>query len=573
MRILLIRDDNTGQASLSTMLACSEHVTALIECNTVKAAIELIAENQVDLLFLAIEQPLDKLTLLRSHNIVGPPIIILSEQQDDGYALRCIEAGAQDFIETDELKPSRIIRCILHVKERLKVQNQLLEHQAQLRELALVDSLTTLANRYMFDLSLANAISIAKRQQNQLALIFLDLDKFKEINDTYGHSTGDQVLQEVAARLKETVREADLLCRLGGDEFVILISEISCLDNIRHLTERIVSAFSPAFNINGKQLNLSTSVGVATFPDCAIDSVQLMKCADEAMYKAKQRGRNQVIWYSRKTQSAISQREGLEKELSQAIESNQFELYYQPQISYLDSRIIGIEALIRWNHPKKGLLSPLDFIPIAEQNGVINAIGDWVIDQACLQFMDWVERYDQLGLPLSLSLNLSTAQLSQPALLRSIKSALIKHRVPPDRLELELVEQSIHSSAKARELLNELDKLGVKLALDNFGRGYSSLAHLESFPISILKIDKTFIDTIFDPTSNSNLLKAINQFAKTLGYEVVAECVETPAQLACCKVLKIDRIQGNIVAQAMPAEAFETRYSTSLARLDKPEAE
>ncbi|MEE8056588.1 MAG: EAL domain-containing protein [Pseudomonadales bacterium] len=435
------------------------------------------------------------------------------------------------------------------------------------RRLAEIDTLTGLTSRYRFEAGIIDALPLAGRQGKSLALVMLDLDKFKNVNDTLGHAAGDQLLIEVARRLRSQVRDGDLLCRLGGDEFAILVHNLDNISLARLLSHRILTALVKPLVIDGCDIVISASIGIASYPDCATDVIQLMKCADIAMYRSKEGGRNQTHFYSEAMHEQVQKRVELERELHQALERNEFVLYYQPQVDAETEQIIGAEALIRWQHPSKGLIPPDDFIPIAEEIGAINKIGIWVLETACAQFQQWRERYNTIDLNLSIAVNLSALQLGQQDFIQRIEDILTRYQVPPECLELELTESAISKSSEATRLLQELSERGISLALDDFGTGYSSLLQLQKYPFKVLKIDKSFIQSISDNEDDARFLQAINAFAKTLDLQVVAEGVETQTQKAWCQKLKFDRIQGYYFSKPVPASEFEVLLRDARATL------
>lgn len=563
MNILLVEDDSVDRLSTTRLLAQSEPLVNIVEASNAEEGIKLSLEMVFDLILMDYSLPgmngLEALKVMRRNKNNSTAVIILSHNDDDYLSVKCIEAGAQDYLKKGEVSESRLMRAILLAKERYKIESQLRESHDKLRELAECDSLTGLANRYMFDIAIKKAIPLAKRQNKGLALLILDLDNFKNINDTLGHQAGDSLLREVALRLRMPVREEDLLCRLGGDEFSILINGLDNAIDIQQLIDRIFEALSVPFLLEGKQFIISTSIGIATYPQCADEAGQLMKCADVAMYRSKKSGRNQAHFYSEAIHKEVHKRVNLERALYSAIEKNELVLYYQPQIDFSNGGIAGVEVLLRWVHPDKGLISPLEFIPIAEEIGVINAIGAWVIEQACQQFELWRSNpaFDTEG--LMLAINLSATQLSQPDFLQNLKSTLKKYNIPPQALELELTESALNRTDEASNLLYDIDSLGVKLALDDFGTGYSSISRLQEYPFKVLKIDKSFVQTI-DENDEANFLRAISSFAKTLQLEVVAEGVETEEQKTWCQQLGLNRIQGFYYAKPMSAKALENTW-------------
>ncbi len=564
MKLLLIDDDTVDRMNTRRSLARSKHPMDVTEASSASEGLKLVNDNRFDLILLDYQLPsmngLELLKLFRQPPRNNAAVVMLSHRDDEQLALKCIDAGAQDFITKSEITASRLVRAILHAKERSKIDQQLRESHEKLRNLAEVDTLTGLANRYMFEEKLNSSLPMAQREGKSLALVMLDLDKFKDVNDTLGHAAGDHLLIEVARRLQAPIREGDLLCRLGGDEFAIIVHNLDNAALIRLLTQRIIAALSEPFFIEGCNFVVSASIGIASYPECATDAIQLMKCADVAMYRSKENGRNQAHFYSKTLHEQIQKRIELERELHGAVERDEFVLYYQPQVDSETEKIIGLEALIRWQHPSKGLISPSDFIPIAEDIGVINEIGRWVLDSACAQLHQWRIRYTSLDLTLSLAINLSALQLGQSDLVSSVENALEKHQIPAECLELELTESALSKNPVAsKQQLLALSERGIILALDDFGTGYSSLLQLQQYPFQVLKIDKSFIQPILNEDNDGVFLEAINLFAKKLGLQVVAEGVETEVQKVWCQKLNFDRIQGYYFSRPMPVRDIEVK--------------
>jgi diguanylate cyclase (GGDEF)-like protein/PAS domain S-box-containing protein len=470
-----------------------------------------------------------------------------------------IEIGLNPITEGDEVQ---VIASVTDITVRTKQAEAILKHTQQLQHLAEVDPLTGLSNRYFFDEGLKQAIADAARTNETMGLIFLDLDKFKHVNDTLGHAAGDELLKAVAMRLKKIVRNEERLCRLGGDEFGIIIQHLRNPARARLLTQRLLEVFAKPFIISGRELTISSSIGIATYPDCATTPNQLMKCADVAMYRSKEAGRNQINFYSKTVHDEVHKRVNLEQDLQEAVKKGQFTLHYQPQVSHTDYKLQGVEALIRWEHPERGLISPLDFIPVAEEMGLIQPIGNWVINKACEQYSYWLQKYADSTLPKSIGINLSAVQLAQAGLVKTIRDALELYKLSASNLEIEITETAIDTSPMSLDRIHEISSTGAKLALDDFGVGYSSLSRLHGSPFQVLKIDKSFFAKVTDDQSDDDFLKAIHAFAQTLNFEIVAEGIETEYQRDLCDKLKVDRIQGYYFSKPLPAAEFESQFLT-----------
>lgn len=528
--------------------------------------IALAKQHQYDMILLDYQLPpsngIEVLRELRSNSDFATAIVMLSHSNDEELALSCIEAGAQDFIMKSEMTAARLKRAILISKERYQLERKIIDSHKQLKALAEKDSLTGLSNRYFFDEALKDAIPKAARDNTTLALLFLDLDKFKNINDTLGHKAGDDFLKEVARRLEKPVREGDKLCRLGGDEFAILVHDFSHPDQIRFLVKRILESLSEPAALGDQKIDISVSIGVATYPECGQTPVELMQSADIAMYRAKASGRNQVQYYSKDFHNHIENRVRLEIDLKQCLEKNQFVLFYQPQINSQTLKLEGVEALIRWQHPELGLIAPDDFISVAEEAGLINDIGRWVLESACQQFSQWMHLGMAQNLALSISVNLSAKQLTDFGLTDHLQNFMARYNIPAHQLELELTESCVVNSSSALDMLKALSELGIQLALDDFGTGYSSISHLNQYPFKVLKIDQSFIQPV-KSLSDANLLKAIIAFAHSLNYETVAEGIETELQRDICIQLGVSRLQGFLFSEPLPAHELEKNWLTN----------
>ena len=425
------------------------------------------------------------------------------------------------------------------------------ETEEQLRQLASFDTLTGLPNRALFLDRLGHALSHARRKRTRIALMFLDLDHFKKINDSLGHSIGDKLLIEVAKRLTASVREQDTVARLGGDEFTIILESIAHLDNIGKLADKIIHNLSRPYSLEGHIINISPSIGISLFPDDADDPEILVRNADTAMYHAKDSGRGNFQFYSAELNRAATDRLALESSLRAALYNDEFVLYYQPQIDALSGSIVAVEALLRWQCPEQGLVSPDRFIPILEDTGLIIPVGDWVIREACRQNRAWRE---QGYPPIRMSVNLSGRQFQGKQLADTIAGTLAETRLKPADLELEITETVLMQDTDATiDTLNALNELGMRLSIDDFGTGYSSLAYLKRFPVHTLKIDRSFIRDIDVDADDAAITEAVIAMSHRLKLEVVAEGVETPEQMVFLKRHHCDKLQGYLIARPLPA--------------------
>ena len=425
--------------------------------------------------------------------------------------------------------------------------------EERIRNLAHYDALTGLPNRILFRDRLEQALIKAQRKSEKVAILFLDLDRFKHINDTLGHGVGDGLLKEIGARLLSCVRDQDTVSRQGGDEFIIVLPETDA-PGAAIVAEHILHVASRRCEIDGYDLHITPSIGISIYPDDAIERDVLIKYADVAMYQAKDGGRNTYRFYTSDMNNRVLERMSIESGLREALENDRFVLYYQPQISLDTGRIVGCEALIRWNRPVTGIVSPASFIPIAEDTGLIIPIGDWVMKQACEQAISW----QKAGLPaITMAINLSAIQFSHTHMSGQITRLLQETGLPPDHLELELTESVLmHGVEKTLRTLNSLAEFGLNLSIDDFGTGYSSLAYLKQFPLNKLKIDQSFVRDITTDSNDAAIVRTIIGMAKSLNLRVIAEGVETAEQALFLRQAGCDEMQGYYFSPPVPADQF-----------------
>jgi diguanylate cyclase len=395
--------------------------------------------------------------------------------------------------------------------------------------LAQHDSLTGLPNRVLFNDRLRQAISLAIRQEKQLAVMFVDLDEFKKINDSLGHGVGDKLLQSVAGRLVNCVRRTDTVSRLGGDEFMVLLSQVEREEDAALSARKILRALAAPHTVDNKNLDISVSIGVSTYPSDGPDAETLMNKADTAMYEAKKHGRNNYQFFRRDMQVRLADRQLLEADLRYALGRNEFLLHYQPKLNLQTGQIIGVEALIRWAHPQRGIVSPGQFVPIAEECGLILPIGRWVLLEACKQARAWSD--SGLGI-VPVAVNVSAAEFTDKDFISGVRAVLIATGVEPWNLELELTESVLMQDAESTvRTLGALKAMGVTLAIDDFGTGYSSFTYLRRFPVDALKLHQSFVHEITEHPEDATIVSAMINIGISLKQRVIAEGVETRAQL------------------------------------------
>ncbi len=447
-----------------------------------------------------------------------------------------------------------VMTDITHIKQSEK----------QLERLAHYDPLTDLPNRLLFNARLKHALQQARRYRGQLAVMFLDLDRFKQINDSFGHPVGDQVLKAAAERLGHCVRVNDTVARIGGDEFLILLESIHHPDNAAVVAEKILHGFSEPFDLEERELFITPSIGICFYPRDGEDGETLIRNADTAMYEAKKRGRNSYAFYSEQLTSHAFEQVMMENRLRKAIERNELQLYFQPQLELRTGRQVGVEALVRWEHPDLGMIYPARFIPLAEETELIIDIGRWVLETACGQAREWLNRGFDFG---RLAINVAGPQIRRQVVLEQVQQALAVSLLPADRLELEVTEGFImDGECGAVEMLESLRQLGVSLSIDDFGTGYSSLAYLKRLPINQLKIDQSFVREIPQDPDDMAIVRAVIALAKSLGLAVIAEGVETEEQRRFLIAQGCTRGQGYLFARPLSTRDFTAFLKASRQR-------
>ncbi len=437
-----------------------------------------------------------------------------------------------------------------------------MQAEEKVRELARLDSLTGLPNRNMFLGELDRAIARGRRHDAPFAVYFIDLDRFKTINDTLGHSAGDDLLKAMATRLRHAVRDNDLVARLGGDEFVVLLEGDAGAADLTTIAQVLLTAIGEPMTIHDHRFLVTGSIGIALFPSDGEDAATLLKHADAAMYLAKEKGKNNVQFYTSELAEMAARHFEMESALQLALARKELLLHFQPKIDIASGRMVSVEALLRWAHPTRGLVPPLDFIPLAEERGLIVPIGRWVIQAACRQIRDW---RDQGAHVPPVAVNLSARQFASETLVGDIRAAMIDNGVSPADLEVELTESVLMADPeRANEVLQQLHTMGVRISIDDFGTGYSSLSYLKRFPAQTVKIDRSFIRGLPSDADDLAITEAVIAMAHSLGLNVVAEGVETSEQLAALRMLGCDEAQGFLLGRPMPALELASRLQPSI---------
>jgi diguanylate cyclase (GGDEF)-like protein len=473
------------------------------------------------------------------------PLVIVSSWEDEAISLRSVKAGAQDYLVKGHIDGANLHRVIRYAIERKRTELELVR-------LAHYDQLTSLPNRTLLRERVDHALARAMRAGSGVATLILDMDRFKEINDMLGHEIGDKLLVEAAQRIRDSVREQDTVARLGGDEFAVILEGVSEAREVLPVIERIIDSLNEVTTIDGHEVNSSTSVGIAMYPENGNDLSELLRAADLAMYQAKSSGRGRYQFFADAMQEEAQSRHALEWALRRAVEKNEFELVYQPQICLRTGMVIGVEALLRWMSPTRGLLTPYHFIAGLEEFGLINEVGEWVLRSACEQIRKWHSMDLE---PMRIGVNVSAQQFEDPMLIDKIRGALKETKIPAELLELELTESCLMSDpGQAGALLREIRDVGVRIAIDDFGTGYSSLTYLNEFPLNALKIDKNFVQSVESTDRGGPISNMIIGLGQNLGLEVIAEGVETEAQLNYMREHGCDIAQGYLYARPASPE-------------------
>ncbi len=434
----------------------------------------------------------------------------------------------------------------------LKHAHARLDHQAH------HDPLTGLPNRLLFETRLRKALQHSQETGSLGAVLFLDLDRFKHINDSLGHATGDLLLKAIAQRLKDHLRDIDTVARLGGDEFIILLPGLTHASDAQHIARKLLASLDTPLQAGEHQLIIHTSIGSCLFPDDGLDAATLIKHADAAMYRSKAKGRNRIEAYTCDLGTRLGERLTLERELRQALERKQLSLHYQPVFSLPEQHLVGAEALLRWHHPRLGEVPPEHFITLAEESGSLLAIGDWALENACRQLQQWRRHAPAFG---PLSINVTGAQLRQPQWLDRVQQRLADYQLTPGSLQLEITEHCIMGQTEhTLNVLNALRQLGIQLAIDSFGTGYSSLGYLKRLPLYALKIDRAFTRGLPDAAHETAIVHAIIALGRSLQLTVVAKGVETLEQQHWLQAAGCQHLQGHLLSPALPAKEFEEKY-------------
>ena len=549
MHVLLV-EDNPGDARLVREMLREEwqEPPILHHVDRIGNLSDILSRQRFDVILLDLTIPgsqgLETLSYVQQ---LAPqvPVVVLSGLDDETTAVQAVQQGAQDFLVKGQGNSAVLRRAIHYAIERKRTEDRL-------TYLAQYDSLTGLANRTLFQDRLATALTRRERTRQSVGLLLIDLDRFKPVNDNLGHIVGDRLLQAVAERLGRCVRKSDTIARLGGDEFAVVLESVTQVQHIAALAKKMIESIARPLTMDGHEIVVTASVGIALISEEISSGDRLYALADAAMYQAKERGGNQYRFSSQKLNAQLATRFEVERDLRRALTRDEFCLHYQAQVELRTGRITGLEALVRWHHPTRGLLTPAQFIPIAEETGLIVPLGEWVLWKACTQAQAWRKDLiytEQIGV------NLSTRQLQQPQVVNMVARALRDTGIEPHRLDLELTESvMMHDQDAGARTLHELKTLGVHLSVDDFGTGYSSLSCLTRLPVDTLKIDHSLLKGVTSGHEEAPLATAIISLAQRLHLNAIAEGVETADQAAFLLAQGCATGQGYWMHRPTPSE-------------------
>lgn len=496
----------------------------------------------------------EALQVMQEHKL-DLPFIIVSGTMTEDEVVKALKAGAHDFIFKGRflrLVPAleRALQeaCGRRAREAAELAQR--TSQEQIKHMSMHDALTDLPNRTLFHEHLRQALNCRRRLRGSVGVHFLDLDEFKRVNDTLGHAAGDELLKMIAQRLRESLRANDIVARFGGDEFGVVQLNVVCPEEAAGLARKICAALRQPMHIDGHEILISVSIGVTLYPEDGDTEEQLLKNADLALYQAKKDGRDTFRFFTADLNARMQDQVTVEHDLRAALDRGEFVLYYQPQIDLNTGAAVGLEALVRWQHPERGLLAPAQFIPAAEDSGLIVPMSAWVLEQACRQHMEWRAAGHEA---CRIAVNVSPTHIQREDLFAAVKRALQAVHMQPEFLEIEITEGLLlRDKSKAMETLHQLAELGVSIAIDDFGTGYSSLNYLRQLPVNRLKIDQTFVAALNQRTRDHSVIDAIIGLGHKLGMRVLAEGIENERQVACLQELECDEVQGYFYGQPAP---------------------
>ena len=558
IRVLLVEDDHADARALRRLLAAAPELRFEVEqANGVEDGLRRLRDERfsVVLLDLSLEDGQGLAALARARIAAATvPIIAMASQADEELAIRALRFGAQDYLVKGVSDARLVIRTLRHAVERHRIVTDLALARQREHWLAMHDSLTGLANRAAFLDHLRRQIAYAGRHDKRVAVLFLDLDRFKSINDTLGHPVGDDVLRAVAERLRRALRQTDLVARLGGDEFLISLPDVERDHDPARVAAKLVTLLAQPCRVGDRDWRVSVSIGIAMFPRDGADADVLVRNADTAMYHAKAEHGRGYSYYADGMNEIVAERLDIEQGLREAIERERFVLHYQPQVDLETGEVVGVEALLRWRDPLRGLIPPAVFIPMTEESGLVLPIGRFALERACADATSW-----RSARPLRVSVNVSSRQLVDPEFADTVARVLRESGLAPSRLQIEITESSIlEQRGPTLATLQALRRLGCGVAIDDFGTGYAALTALRWLPANALKLDRSFVANLTEEPADRTIAGGLISIAHGLGLEVTAEGIETREQLAFLRTQHCRLGQGYLLAKPTPAEELQS---------------
>lgn len=562
LRILLIHNRRCESVRIGELLSRIEdtqyQLTTADESDDVE---ELVLSSDFDAILLDyhwVNTDSQSLLAYAQANGAMTPIIIMTCKMEDEADHRAVSGGASDYLICGRINPALLERSIRYAIDRKRSEHKL-------TQLAHYDILTGMPNRSLFLDRLKHALALAARGDGGFTLMYMDLDGFKQVNDSFGHAIGDEIIKTCSQRLWSCMRKSDSVARIGGDEFTILLEHTDSVSDVAHIAEKIIGVVARPYQLENHHIVVGCSIGIATYPESGVNIDELQSNADRAMYQAKKKG-NHYCFYTDELNAEVQQRLKLESDLHHALMSEEFVLHYQPKMDIKNRNVIGVEALLRWQHPQKGLLYPKDFLSVADATGMLIPLGYWVMERACRD----LRLMNQLGLDVNMSINLSLSQFRDEKLVERFAAMVFVNDISATDIEFEITETEIMENTELISSgMNELQKIGCKFALDNFGTGFSSMSHLLHLPISTLKIDRELISQITEREDAKTLVMVMASLGHSLNKCIVAEGVETEQQLALLERSDCNVIQGDHVYNPAPLNVLLERLLPILPEIQK----
>lgn len=559
-RVLLVSDRDADAELIRALLesTAADPAFRFARMHSLSQALETLERNEVDVLLIDVgDGGSRELAAASQARVRAPlvPVVLVVDTDDETLALRAVEVGARGYLLKSAISPGSLTWSIHHAIRNQRMFVELSIARERARQLASYDQLTGLANRTLFHDRLEQAVASARRNRDRLAVLFFDIDDFKQINDSLGHLAGDALLRLVGQRIGSCLRKSDTGARLGGDEFAILLTHLEDESDAARIAQKVLALIREPLSSDEGGPAISASIGIALFPRDANDTEGLLKKSDAAMYQAKAAGRDRIVhWQPDRRSPETAGQTSLDRRLREALEGGELVLHYQPVVDVGRGRIVGAEALLRWRHPKHGLVLPGEFLPIAESTQLIVSIGTWVLRSACLQAARW----QALGYPgFRIAVNVSPQQFQPEDFVREVRAALVETGLRADCLELEITERSLlHDGERTLAQFAMLKGLGVRMAIDDFGTGYSALSYLKRLPVDTLKIDQSFVRALATDPSDATITSTIVQMAHALNLTTIAEGVETVEQMQLLGSYGCSRMQGYLFGEAIEADDF-----------------